>query len=317
MQADSTLAATTGNRRTDAALRALIATCQRALPQRLRSAYITGSYADGTGLATSDLDATLVFTGSLTADERAAVGDALAREGARSAQVELDLAVADERDLAAGVTPMLKLAARCVWGRDDRAEMPLIAVERWARERMHAAYWLLVNIFERPLPLQTPLTFPREHDEFRGYTQRTVRLEDGSDAPCTRDLLRVTGWAATALVARRGGYVARKRESAAAYRERVGDEHAALLDDLSRWCREQWAYLIPAAAADRARLREMCARTLAFERRFLTEYRDWALGELQSGDAEARHAAACMLGRVPLADSALTDALALAEAGSS
>src|SRR5262249_38978836 len=88
-----------------------------------------------------------------------------------------------------------------------------------------------------------------------------------------------------------------------------GDEFAALHADMYRWCRQEWGYLLPDGVADRARLRHICRRTLAFENRFMDEYRRWVLEEVQHGDAEAQRAARLMLGRVPLADTALPGAL--------
>ncbi|HKS70600.1 MAG TPA: hypothetical protein VJQ45_09265, partial [Ktedonobacterales bacterium] len=270
-----TLLASTGNVQADDALRALTAACDAVLPERLRSVYVTGSYGDESALASSDLDVTLVFAGRLTAEERAAAEGAVAGV-ARECGVELDASVVGESKLAHGVPPLLKLGGRCVWGEDRRDAMPLVPIERWARERMHNAYALIVTIFRRPVPVALPLTYPDAGDEFLGYTRRAVRLADGRDVPSTRDLIRVTGWAATALVALYGRtYVARKREVPAAYRRHIGDEHAALHDDIAYWCREQWAYLLPDDAPSRARLRDLCARTLAFENRFLNEYREW------------------------------------------
>jgi hypothetical protein len=222
----------------------------------------------------------------------------------------LDAEVADEAELAQGAPPLLRLGGRSVWGEDRLSALPLMPIERWTRERMHAAYWLIVNLFGRAVPVSWPLAYPDAGDEFCGYTRRVVRLpDDGTEAPSTRDLIRVTGWAATALVAYKGhAYVARKRECPAAYAQHVGDEFAALHDDIYRWCRQEWGYLIPADAAGRERLRGICTRTLAFENRFLGEYREWVLRELRGGGTEAQRAARWMLGHVPLADAAVVGA---------
>jgi hypothetical protein len=309
MSHSDTLADSTGNPRADGALRTLVAAYATALPRRLRSVYVTGSYSDDTALASSDLDITLVLLGPLTPEERTAA-ERVVRGVAERCGIELDAAVADEDELARGAPPLLKLSGRCVWGEDRRDAMALIPIELWARERMHAAYWLMVNIFGRPTPVTLPLRYPDAGDEFFGYTRRTVRLPDGRDVPSTRDLIRVTGWAATALVALHGrAYVARKRELPAAYRRYIGGEYAMLHEEITRWCREEWCYLIPDDAAGRVLLHDLCARTLAFENHFLDRYREWVLGELRGADVEARHAARWMLERVPLADTEVTAAL--------
>jgi hypothetical protein len=81
--------------------------------------------------------------------------------------------------------------------------------------------------------------------------------------------------------------VARKRDCHRRYSERIGDEWADLIEDIYMRCRGEWNYLIPDAAEDRAILRAICERTLAFENHFLGVYRDYLLGEL--ADAEAEH----------------------------
>lgn len=305
----NTLLASIGNTQADDALRTLVAACNAALPGRLRSVYVTGSYGDESALASSDLDVTLIFGERMTAEERTLAEGAVAGV-ARGCGVELDASVVSESKLAHGAPPLLKLGGRCVWGVDRRAAMPLVPIEQWARERMHNAYWLMVNIFGRPRPVTLPLGYPAAGDEFFGYTRRTVRLADGREVPSTRDMIRVTGWAATARVALQGrAYIARKREVPAAYRRYIGDDYAALHEDIAHWCREQWGYLIPADPASRARLHDLCARTLSFENRFLREYREWVLGELRGPGREGRDAARKMLERVPLADGEIVAAL--------
>jgi hypothetical protein len=103
------------------------------------------------------------------------------------------------------VRPNAKLGGRLLYGQDVCRLYPLLPIEAWARERMHAAYWLLINVYHRPTPVHFPLTFPSPSDEFYGYTNRTFRLPDGREVPCTRNLVRTTGWDATALLALQAG----------------------------------------------------------------------------------------------------------------
>ena len=140
--------------------------------------------------------------------------------------------------------------------------------------------------------MRLPLGYPDPRGEFYGYDCRAVRLPDGGEARSTRNLIRTTGWAATALVAHRAGrYVARKRDCHAIYRETIGDEWGDLLADIYTQCRAEWNYLIPDDAADRRRLRAICERTLAFENHFLAIYRRYLLAELRGADdVNTRHA---------------------------
>lgn len=300
------LAAATGNETVDEALRLVVAAFEACFPRRIRAYYVHGSHADRTGLAANDVDLTIVFKGRFSAEaERAAI--ARSREAcARQAAVELDFEIVDEEDLARGVYPDLKLGGRCVWGEDRRDQWPLISLATWTRERMHAAYWLIVNVFGRPPVVDGPLAFPDPAAEFYGYTRRTIRLPDGSEPASTRDLIRVTGWAATALLALRAGrYVARKRDCHLTYQRFIGDEWAPLLAAIYDRCRGEWGYLLPADPVGRQVLHAICARTLAFENHFMAVYRDFLLAELRASDPAARLTAVQSLGRIHYRDEAI------------
>lgn len=283
-------------------LDALIADFEAAFPGRLCACYVEGSFGDGTALATSDLDLKLVFRDSFIDDEKARA-EAICGAFAELSAVELDASVCDEAGLWRGISPQLKLGARLIYGEDIRESIPLVPLAQWTRDRMHTSYWRVVSLFGRPHVIRPPLDFPDPGAEFRGYTQRTLRLLDGSEVPCTRDLIRHTGWAATAIIAWRAGqYVARKRDCHVMYRELIGDEHADLLDDVYICCRQRWQYRIPEAPDDRRQLRSICERALAFENRFLAIYRDYLLTELRGADVEGRRMALLVLGRVPFVD---------------
>ncbi len=141
---------------------------------------------------------------------------------------------------------------------------------------MQAAHWLICNVYKRASSLDTSLPFPDPLDEFYGYTNRTVRLPDGKAVPCTRNLARTTGWAATALLAFQANqYVVRKRDCAQMYRAYIDDERASLLENIATYCRDEWQYLIPTTDYGRKHLREICEQTLGFERHFLTRYTNY------------------------------------------
>ncbi|MGH2517148.1 MAG: nucleotidyltransferase domain-containing protein, partial [Ktedonobacterales bacterium] len=110
------LLASSGSSRVDELLRGLIGIFETAFPGRIRACYVDGSYADGSGLATSDVDLTLVFQGAFrNKDERRRAG-ALCRHCVKLSGVELDASVADEEELRQGVPPSFKLAASLIYG---------------------------------------------------------------------------------------------------------------------------------------------------------------------------------------------------------
>ncbi len=282
------------------AARAVIAAFERVFPSRLRACYILGSYADASAIATSDLDLTLVFAGAFASAAERDAARQLARACAEQAPIELDITVEDEETLTHGAEPSLKMASFLVYGADIRDRLPLIPLDAWTRDRMHTSWWRIARLFTRPAVITPPLEYPEKEQPFLGYTRRTVRLADGSEAPSTRDLIRLTGWAATALLALQCGvYVSNKRQAHTLYHEHIGGPWDTLIADVYNLCRMRWSYLIPDDPADRARLYALCERTLLFERHFLALYNPYLVQELRSGGARARLAWSCGERRCP------------------
>jgi len=140
-----------------------------------------------------------------------------------------------------------------------------------------------------------------------------MRLPDGSEVRCTRDLVRVTGWAATALIAfKTGTYVARKRDCHLRYRQLIGDEWSDLLHQIYERCKTDWSYRLPDAPRDRQALCAICERTLEFENHFILQFKDFVLEELCGDDAEGSRDAAWLLEQIPFDDRDITEALAKA-----
>ena len=241
---DIPLHSSLGHSQMDAVVQEVIQVYEETFPGHIAAYYVEGSYADQTSLTTSDLDLVIVFRNRFAnADARS-----LAERTWTSQQrgtAEVDITVLEEDSLRGGVHPSMKLGGRLLYGQDVCRLYPLLPIEAWTRKRLHAAYWLLINVYHRPTPVHLPLTFPAPSDEFYGYTNRTFRLPDGWEVPCTRYLVRTTGWAVTALLALQAGqYVGRKRDCARLYREQIGDEWSALLETLATTCRDEWQYLI-------------------------------------------------------------------------
>ncbi len=305
----------TGDELVDRMLRGLVGVFEAAFPKRVRGYYVEGSHASDTAVAASDLDLTIVFKGSFQAshdndeEERERAARLTASYSAASV-VECDAEIVDEEGLRRGVYPAFKLASRLVYGDDVRDEVLLLPLDEWTRQRMHAACFLIVRLFERPCPLRLPIDYPNPVGEFYGYDHRPTRLPDGRTVPTTRDLIRVIGWAATALVALQAGrYVARKRDCHVLYRNCIGDEWTALLDDIDTRCRGEWGYLVPDDPHRRRELRDICARALGFENHVLRLHRQFVRQELREGTREARLGALWLLARVPYQDEAILDAV--------
>ncbi|HEX8996825.1 MAG TPA: nucleotidyltransferase domain-containing protein [Ktedonobacterales bacterium] len=301
---------TTGDARVDLALADVRSTFDVAFSARILGWYALGSYADDSAIAASDLDLTVVFAGAMSDEERQRA-ERLRASLVQRCPVELDIELEDEQTLARGASPNFKLGSALVWGEDIRERLPLVSLAAWTRDRMHSSWWRIARLFARPTVITLPVEYPEPADPFRGYTRRTLRLADGEDVPCTRDLIRLIGWAATGLLALQCGvYVARKSDVHRLYRERIGGEWARLIEDVYTLCRMRWGYLIPNDAAERERLRDLCDQTLGFERHFSACYRKYLLAELCSDDPEATRFAAEVMSRAPMRDDATLAALA-------
>jgi predicted nucleotidyltransferase len=254
------------------AIQAVVEAYERTFPGRIAGYYVEGSYADGTQLPTSDIDLAIIFYGHLTTENGLDVARHLWERCIIPSHMELDISLYDEADLQGGVWPHLKLGSTLISGSDVLQSYPIIPIDTWAHMRMRAAHYLIMHIYQREI--EEPLPFPDPGDEFYGYANRTVTLADGREVFSTRNLIRTTGWAATALIAELAHeYVPRKRDCHLLYRRFINDEWSPLLEDIYHYCRATWMYLLPERERDRRLLRTMCERTLAFERYFVGVYR--------------------------------------------
>ncbi len=299
-----------GRIQVDTAIQEVVGAYEDAFPAQIAGYYVEGSYADQSQVPTSDIDITIVFRGHFADENTARTAEQIWETSAHKTTMEMDITVVDEESLQKGVFPTLKLGSRLVYGYDICGNYPILPLEAWTRERMHSAYWLLTTVYQRPSPVHMPIGYPDPTDEFFGYTNRTVRLPDGKDVPCTRNLVRTTGWAATALLALRAGqYAARKRDSTRLYRHFIGDEWSSLLEEIATFCRDEWQYLIPAEQSARQHLRSLCERTRGFEQHFLTRYKPFLLEQLRSGEQEHVRFARWVQEQLPLDDEEVRAAL--------
>ena len=306
-----TLLQSSGNPAVDQAIVDVIAAFEQTFPGRVSGFYALGSYADSSAITTSDIDLTIIFSGAFASDEERDTAQRMATTCAAASLLELDIELDDEASLALGASPQFKLGSALLYGDDIRARVPLVSLTWWTRDRMHSSWWRVARLFARPAVITPPLDYPEPAARYLGYTRRPVRLPDGRMEPGTRDLIRLTGWAATALLAHQCGvYVARKGESHTLYRQQIGGEWADLLDDIYALCRLRWSYRIPPDPAEQEQLRAICAQTLDFERHFLAIYRPYLLDELHGADPAGALFAAEMLQRAPLCDPVVIAALA-------
>jgi hypothetical protein len=276
---------------------------QMMFPGQIRSIFLEGSYAVHSDVAWSDVDLLIVFKNHSNSTIERAKAKQFAENLAQVSRIEMDVSIADEAEFSSGLPPYLKFSSQLIAGDDIRQQYDLIPIVAWARERMHAAYWLMIKVFDRPPVVSIPCKYPDSQDPFYGYLNRTIRLEDGRQVPSTRNLIRVTSWAATALLAYQARqYVRNKKDCATLYRQYIQDGWEDFLEMLYTRCRTQWEYRIPDREADREVLRSLCHQTLSFENHFLSVYQMFLLQELRSGVPEREGRALWIMDQIPYQD---------------
>ena len=288
----------TGSALADRTIQGLAHLFESLFPGRICSWYVEGSYANASAVSTSDLDLILVFDAPLVAEQEQTLVVNLLEACKHLSSLELDVTVTDLITLQGSADPMFKLGARLVLGSEIRDAVPLMPVALWARQRMHAAFWLMIHVFNRPQSVVVPITFPDPADRFYGYAARRMQRPDGREVFTTRNLIRITGWIATARIAYQAQeYVVDKRSCVATYRKAIGDEWTDLLVTIDQRCRQDWHYLIPDNEEEQEELQAIGRQVLAYENHFLNMYDQFLADELTSNDLSAQTTALEMLDR--------------------
>ncbi len=143
---------TLGHPQVDSVVQEVIQVYEQHFPGQIAAYYVEGSYADQTSLPTSDIDLVIVFRSRFADADARHVAEQIWTSNQVSTQ-EVDITVVDEDSLREGVRPNVKLGGRLIAGQDVCSLYPLLPIEEWARERMHAAYWLSVNVDTTGEPL--------------------------------------------------------------------------------------------------------------------------------------------------------------------
>ncbi|NWJ46726.1 MAG: hypothetical protein HXX08_12675 [Chloroflexi bacterium] len=292
------LASTTGNRRIDNILGGVVGLLEIVFPGRILSYYLTGSYADGSQVETSDLDIELIFKGVLTSQERDLVRD-ISMQLSLLAQIFIDVHPQGESTLQEKVNYFIKLGGHFIYGEDIRDTIPEISTEKYVHWAAHTPISRM--LFWRGVPqfLRYPLEAVNPAEEFYGYAQRELILPDGEHVHSIKEMVAAVGWMATAIIAMKTGRVAIGKENCLRlYLELVADEWAGFVEDAFYKGRNLWHYLIPQEVQDREALREICGRVPLFENHYLNLYRNFLLDEIKSPDRDARRVAIHRLGEI-------------------
>lgn len=276
------LLCTTGRPQIDRAIAGVIAIFEAAFPGRIRGYYLLGSLSRGTAGTNSDIDLEILFRGGLLPDEPERVDEV--GDGCRAlSTIHLDLSVFDEDTLPRIDTVALKTASTFVYGEDTRASIPLPSIETYLRRVSIPVQRALTAEF-REVPVMLPLTYPQPDAEFYGYVPTEPHHTHAQWG--TKIWVLDVGWMATFLITYQMGImVPTKDDMVRLYRQHINDEWTPFITEVHDLCRSEWDYVVPTGAEDRARLRQLCAQTLAYENHVMELYLVWLRNEQQHGDA--------------------------------
>jgi hypothetical protein len=269
---------------------------------------LVGSYANGSAVATSDLDMVIVFKYAFMGDEPARCRD-LAYNCSLISPVRIDVAPRCETELFRSGSVSLKLASRLLYGEDIRALVPLESLEEYLPQVLSGFFFYTAMLRGEPAHLTYPVDYPDRNAAFYGYERWGVYLTDQL-AVGLRTLVNSMTLAATLLVGLQATrHVGSKRDAIAIYKAMIADAWASLLEDVYVNCKQRWSYDIPDTPADQTELRQLCQRVLAFENYVLARCRGYILEVLASGKEDLQIAIAQSLKKIAYTDSEVEAAL--------
>lgn len=277
------LYASTGNLQVDNILRGTIVILETLLPGRIRSCYLHGSFADNTGIETSDIDLFLVPKGSFSSEEREKI-QRLMQASALISPYMAEMIPVDETMLLEQGHFRIKAASRLLWGDDLQARIPEQTLDQYLRMYARFPFIYIVQMLRNHQGPVASLAYPQATGEFYGYDQQI--LPPGNEQRHNiKKLVTSVCWMATVLVAWDAGRtVEGKCASVQMYKEYVHDSWTAFVEEMYECGNRQWHYLVPTNPEERQRLRELCAQTLAFEQYYLERYKGYLLTQLQKDD---------------------------------
>jgi len=321
----------TGHAHIDQILRSVIGICEETAPNFVLSYYLTGSYAYGEPVPTSDVDLLLINnTQPDEQSEKEQFGSPIFRqylppEGEKKIRkifthvrpllpVRVSISYRREADeKKTRFNPSLRIHRVLLFGTDIYQDLfdpnePEIS-DRGIRLRIHRAYRILCDIHNVNKELELPLEFPDSNDEFFGYALEGVAVWGQPLVRLDRFVSFVYPLCTALLTKKTGLNIYRKDTLPNIYQKHIGDQWSDFVADTFDLCRKAWQYQIPEDINERKRLREICKNALGFADRFLSFYRDFLLEELASGEPERVLMAAMMMGQKRLKDLQVTAAL--------
>jgi predicted nucleotidyltransferase len=265
------LYAPTGHQQVDDILHGTIGILETTLPDRIRAYYLHGSFANGSGIETSDIDLFLVAKGKFTAQEREKIQHIM-HFGSLFSPFMVEMIALDEDTLLENGHFRIKSASKLLWGEDLRANIPEQTLDQYLHMYARFPFIYIAQMLRHSETVTYPLSYPQPTGEFYGYDQQLLPPAN-VEQHNIKKLVTCVCWITTVLIAWHAGKtVTGKRASVEMYRKYVNDEWTTFIEEMYEWGNEQWHYLIPQKAEERQRLRKLCAQALAFENHYLSKY---------------------------------------------
>jgi len=273
---------------------------ESAFPNRVRAYYLLGSYADSCAVVGSDIDVYVLFKETFLTAKEATQAQQLAHACAEKSILRFDINVIDEQTLLNYHSIMkvaLKRESVLLFGEDTRSTMTLPSREAYTRDITDGVIEFLLRL-HRVDTVTYPINYPDPDGMFYGYdhlmqlSPDVAALYYPSDEAsniyyATRELVECASRMATALVAfKTGSFVATKRGSVQTYQQEIHDEWSSFLTAMFEKGKMQWMYSLPKSEAERAELRMLCEKMLAFENHYLLQYRAYLLALLSSEEQQ-------------------------------
>jgi len=273
----------TGNFAVDSLLARLVGILERDYAYRVTAYYPTGSYADDTANAFSDVDFAVIAK-----DLKDGVEIQQSVNFASPSWPVVERVIFAESELNhslyADKLVNLKWGSQLLYGRDVRARIaPQLPDYTTAVIRQCRNGIAMLRDSESVL---LPICYPDATGEFFGYektrsdghdTVRKVRWYPIGTTEGTKELASVVARCSTGLVAVNAGqFVSTRAKAVEVYSELVADEWTEFIRDVHVNCRLKWGYRIPSLSKDRDHLRSLCERMLSFERHSLEIFEGWS-----------------------------------------
>jgi len=157
---------------------------------RILSIYLGGSYSRDQLTVTSDIDLTVVFRNSVSAEETERFM-ALRETLQTLSPLRLDLwPIAEDKIKARPASAAIR-SSYCLYGEHFLHTVPAQSVEAFAMKSVHKSIHYMTVLRGRPRQNPFPLAYPDEEDVFYGYTQCGDFAEAQTFQPGVRIILNM------------------------------------------------------------------------------------------------------------------------------